>query len=194
VIWDEMAVVGRIARAHGNKGQVIVNLETDFPEQRFRVGAELFVQRQAGTSERIVIATVRFQQQRPVIGIAGVETMNDAEALAGLELRVPREGLVTLPPGMYYHHDLVGCRVETTAGAVVGTVAAIEESAGGNHLVVDGARGEILVPLAPPICRAVDIAAKQIVIAPPDGLLELNEKSRAQRPPDDTAGQEPADT
>jgi 16S rRNA processing protein RimM len=178
LIWDEMAVVGRIARAHGNKGQVIVNLETDFPEQRFRVGAELFVQRQAGTSERIVITSVRFQQQRPVIGIAGVETMNDAEALAGLELRVPREVLVTLPPGMYYHHDLVGCRVETTAGAMVGTVGAVEESAGGNHLVVDGARGEILVPLAPAICRAVDIAAKQIVIAPPDGLLELNEKSR----------------
>jgi 16S rRNA processing protein RimM len=175
MIWDDMAVVGRVARAHGNKGQVIVNLETDFPEQRFRVCAELFVQR-GGSVERIAITTVRFQQQRPVLGIAGVDTMNDAEALAGLELRVPRETLAPLPAGMYYHHDLVGCRVETIAGAIVGTVGAVEESAGGSHLVVDGARGEILVPLAPEICRAVDIAAKQIVIAPPDGLLELNEK------------------
>ena len=40
--WDEMAVVGRIARAHGLRGQVIVNLETDFPEERFQPGATLF--------------------------------------------------------------------------------------------------------------------------------------------------------
>ena len=39
--WDEMAVVGRIARAHGIRGQVIVNPETDFPDERFQPGAEL---------------------------------------------------------------------------------------------------------------------------------------------------------
>jgi predicted RNA-binding protein YlqC (UPF0109 family) len=41
--WDDMALVGRIARAHGIRGQVIVNVETDFPRDRFRTGAELFV-------------------------------------------------------------------------------------------------------------------------------------------------------
>jgi 16S rRNA processing protein RimM len=43
VKWDEMAAVGRIARAHGIRGQVIVSLDTDFPEERFRPGAELFI-------------------------------------------------------------------------------------------------------------------------------------------------------
>ena len=42
--WDEMALVGRIARAHGIRGQVIVNPETDFPEERFQPGAELFIE------------------------------------------------------------------------------------------------------------------------------------------------------
>src|ERR1044072_3188780 len=127
MIWHDMAVVGRIARTHGNKGQVIVNLDTDFPDQRFRPGAELFVQRN-GQIDRIVVTAVRFQQDRPVIAIAGVDSMNDAAALAGLELRVPREALTVLPPGMYYHHDLVGCAVETLDGTVVGPVAAVEES------------------------------------------------------------------
>ena len=169
-----MATVGRIARAHGNKGQVIVNLDTDFPEQRFRPGAELFVQRD-GRTERITITTVRFQQGRPVLAVNGVDTMNGAEALAGLELRVPRETLAPLPPGTYYHHDLVGCLVETIDGAVVGDVAAVEESAGGSRLVVNGARGEVLIPLVAQICRTIDVAAKRIVVAPPVGLLELNE-------------------
>ena len=51
-----------------------------------------------------------------MIGIDGVETMNDAEALAGLELRVPVERLAPLPRGTFYRHDLVGCRVETRDG------------------------------------------------------------------------------
>jgi len=174
MVWEDMATVGRIARAHGNKGQVIVNLDTDFPEQRFRPGAELFVQRD-GRTERITITTVRFQQGRPVLAVNGVDTMNGAEALAGLELRVPRETLAPLPPGTYYHHDLVGCLVETIDGAVVGEVAAVEESAGGSRLVVNGARGEVLIPLVAEICRMIDVAAKRIVVAPPVGLLELNE-------------------
>jgi 16S rRNA processing protein RimM len=80
--WDAMAAVGTIARAHGIRGQVIVNLHTDFPEARFRPGATLFTRRSADVTT-IVLTTVRFQNGRPVVGIEGVETMNDAEALAG---------------------------------------------------------------------------------------------------------------
>jgi hypothetical protein len=72
--WDAMAVVGRVARPHGIRGQVIVNPETDFPEERFHPGAELFVNR-AGRAEPITITTVRFQQQRPVIGLRGAFTI-----------------------------------------------------------------------------------------------------------------------
>jgi 16S rRNA processing protein RimM len=172
MIWEDMALVGRIARAHGNKGQVIVNSDTDFPEQRFRPGAELFVQRN-GRADRITVKTVRFQHERPVIAIDGVETMTDAEALAGLELRVPRETLAALPAGTYYHHDLVGCAVETISGVAIGTVTAVE-TGGGSRLVVAGAHGEVLIPLAVDICRTIDVGAKRIVVAPPAGLLELN--------------------
>jgi len=167
--WDAMAVVGRIARAHGLKGQVIVNLETDFPEERFKPGATMFTTRGA-----LKITTARFQNGRPVIGIEGVETVNDAEELAGLELRVPVEELAALPAGMFYHHDLVGCAVVTGGGEKVGTVEGVEGTLSGSRLVVAGAKGEILIPLAAEICRTIDVAGKRIVIEPPDGLLDLN--------------------
>jgi len=168
-----MAVVGRIARAHGNRGQVIVNLDTDFPETRFRTGAELFVKRGAAV-ERMVVATVRFQRDRPVVGFDGVDSMNAAEALAGLELRIPADRLAALPDGSYYHHDLVGCVVSTTAGETVGEVEGVEGTAGGSRLIVKGPRGEVQVPFAIEICRVIDPAAKRIVIEPPEGLLDLN--------------------
>jgi 16S rRNA processing protein RimM len=173
MIWDEMALVGRIARAHGNRGQVIVNLETDFPDERFQPGAELFIERNRRI-EALRVSSVRFHRARPVIGIEGVETMNDAEALAGRELRVPVDRLAPLPGGTYYRHDLVGCRVETAGGDRVGTVTSVEGAVDRSTLVVAGARGEVLIPLAAEICTTIDPAEKRIVVDPPDGLLDLN--------------------
>ncbi len=171
--WDGMAVVGRIARAHGIRGQVIVNPETDFAAERFRAGAELFVRR-GNRVEALRVATVRFQHDRPVIGFAGVETMNDAGQLAGLELRIPAGQLTELPAGTYYHHDLVGCRVETAAGEIIGEVTEVEAAFGGARLVVAAGGGDILVPLAAEICPTIDVAAKRIVVQAPEGLLDLN--------------------
>jgi len=173
VTWSEMAVVGRIARAHGHRGQVIVNLETDFPEERFQPGAELFVER-GGRIEPLTVTTVRFHRERPVIGLRGVDSIADAEALAGLELRVPVNALAALPQGVFYRHDLIGCRVETTSGAQIGVVSDVEGSMAGSRLVIDGAAGEVLIPLAAEICREIDPAGKRIVIDPPDGLVDLN--------------------
>jgi 16S rRNA processing protein RimM len=126
--------------------------------------------------QQLRVTTMRVHKGRPIIGIEGVETMNDAEELAGLELRVPPGELEPLPAGMYYRHDLVGCRVETTAGEAVGEVRAVEGDMGTSRLVVRSADGEVLIPLAQAICVDIDIAARQIVIDPPEGLLDVNRR------------------
>jgi len=168
-----MALVGTIARAHGIRGQVIVNPETDFPDQRFRPGAELFIER-GGEIETLTVTAARFHRERPVVAIAGVDTMNDAEALAGQELRVPIDRLVVLPPDTFYRHNLIGCQVDTRDGRTVGVVRDVEGTLTGSRLVVDGDNGEVLIPLVAAICTEVDPAAKRIVIDPPAGLLEVN--------------------
>ncbi len=171
--WQEMAVVGVVARARGRHGEVVVNPETDFPEARFRAGGTVFIA-QAGKPVAVKIRDAWFHGGRPVVSFERVETMNDAERLRGAELRVPEEALHPLPPDSWYEHDLVGCAVRTVAGDEVGTVAAIEGPAGAKRLIV-GARGrEIDVPLVAEICVSVDAGAEAIVIDPPDGLLEVN--------------------
>jgi 16S rRNA processing protein RimM len=172
---SDRLLVGRIARAHGNRGHVIVNLETDFAEDRFRVGRIL----QVGASDAPIarrITGVRFHQGRPIVAFEGVESISDAEALAGADVWLPASEVAPLPDGTFHHHDLVGCEVRDTADAIVGRVTAVEGPMERSHLVVQGDRGEVLIPLAADICIKVDPGAGVIVVNPPEGLLELNTK------------------
>ena len=170
-----MVLVGRIARPHGVRGQVIVNPETDFVEDRFVSGATMWAMSDRG-EEALTITSARIQNGRPVIGFDGFASIDEVERLAGLELRVPEDTLRALGEGVYYQHQLVGCVVETAAGTRIGEVRRVDGGAGGSLLVVNGARGEVLIPFAQHICVEVDVPGRRIRIDPPDGLLELNDK------------------
>lgn len=177
---DERLLVGRVARAHGNRGEVIVNLDTDFPDERFRAGATLFVGPETAAEPR-QIRDVRFHQGRPVIALEGVESMNDAEALAGAELRMSLDDMAPLPGGTYRHHDLIGCEVRDRQDRVIGRVTGIEGPMDRSQLVIAGSQGEVLIPLVGDICISVEPAARRIVVDPPEGLIELNAAEKRSR-------------
>ncbi len=172
--WDEMVSVGRIARPHGNRGRVIVDPDSDFVEERFAPGRTVFL-RQGTDILAYTIDDVRFHRERPIIGLDGVTSISMAEALASAELRVPATELAALPPGRYYHHELVGCLVETVDGARVGLVRDIEGSEGADRLIVGHDEDEVQVPLVDAICIRIDLEARRIEIDPPEGLLDLNQ-------------------
>jgi 16S rRNA processing protein RimM len=174
--WTSMVVVGRVVRPHGRRGQVVVEADTDFAAERFGAGATVYWRLDAG------VLPVRVTSSRPydarwVVGFEGVGTIDEAEALRGLELRIPASALRTLAQGTYYTHELVGCRVETADGGAVGEVAGVQFGSGPPLLIVTGEGGEMLVPMAETICRTIDVAARRIVIDPPAGLLELNRRT-----------------
>ncbi len=172
--WSDFVLVGRVARPHGLRGEVVVNPETDFPEIRFAPGATLYVERH-GVPVAVTVREARFHKGRPVIALEGVASIDDAETLRDAELKVPESALQPLPEGTYYHFQLRGCEVVTRTGETVGRVRDVDGEAGGFRLVVDaGEGGEVLVPLVAAICVAIDPAARRIVIDPPDGLLDLN--------------------
>jgi 16S rRNA processing protein RimM len=171
---DDLLLIGRVARAHGNRGQVIVNLETDFPDERFKVGQVVLV----GAADRAAarrIESVRFHQGRPVVALEGIASMDDAEALAGAEVWLRESDVAPLPAGTFYRHDLVGCEVRDVRDVVVGRVTAVEGPLERSCLVVGGARGEVLIPLVGEICVRVEPSAGVIVVNPPEGLLDANE-------------------
>jgi 16S rRNA processing protein RimM len=151
---------------------VIVNPETDVPEQRFAEGRVLIVDQGGHVVERRVVS-VRFQQGRPVIALAGIDTMDAAGALAGADLKMRAADVAPLGPDTYYRHDLVGCDVADTRGRAIGRVSGVEGPKERSLLVVAGPRGEAMIPMVDGIIVRVDPAARLIVVDPPEGLLEL---------------------
>jgi 16S rRNA processing protein RimM len=176
--WSDAVLVGRVVRPQGNRGEVIVAPETDFGSTRFAIGAT-FTTRIGDRLQTLQVAGSREHRGRWVIGFAGISTIDDAEAMRGAELRIAPEALAPLPDGAFYVHELIGCRVETSAGQPVGSVARVD-MAGTPLLVVGDEPDEVLIPLAETICRRVDVRAGIIVIDPPEGLIELNVTGKAR--------------
>jgi 16S rRNA processing protein RimM len=176
---DQMITVGRIIRPQGHRGSVVVAPETDFPAERFKPGAELFWRRGEEADSIVRVADSREYRGRWVVSLEGVSTMNEAEALRGVELKVPADAVQPLRAREYYLHDLEGCEVVTTAGAHVGRVAGVQFGSGAPLLqIADEHGGEVLVPMVEGICREIDPDGKKIVIDPPAGLIEVNRRAK----------------
>jgi len=169
---DELISIARIARPQGVRGEVIAEILTDFPERFAKLHSAWMVSTN-GEIEQARIEKAWLHKGRVVFKIAGFDDMTQAEALRGVRVAITSQELATLPPDTYYDFDLEGCEVLTVSGETVGAVAAVEKHGGAPLLKVRGAGKEHLIPLVLSICVEIDVAQKRIVIAPPEGLLEL---------------------
>ena len=170
-------VVGRVAKAHGVTGEVVVDIRTDDPDTRFAPGTSLRAKPSGGGPERTyVIDSVREHRGRLLMRLADVADRNTADALRGTVFVVDSGELPPLEdPNEFYDHQLEGLRVQTTTGIHVGTVAEVLHTAAGELLAVrgEGDRSEVLVPFVSAIVTSVSLAEETIEIDPPEGLLEL---------------------
>jgi 16S rRNA processing protein RimM len=101
----------------------------------------------------------------------GVDTISDAEKLAGAEVSIPFEQRAELSEDEIYQSDLVGCEVVDASGRQLGVVTDFQET-GGTPLLRVGE--DLLIPFAKSICTKVDLDHRQIVVDLPEGLLDLN--------------------
>ena len=170
---DDLIVVAHIVKTRGLRGEVVADLLTDFPE-RFENLKSLVGLAADGLQRSLQIEAQWFHGDRLVLKFAGFDRIEEAKELVGLQLAIPAAERMLLPPDSFYEWELMGCRVETIAGALVGEVKQILRTGGVEVLmVVDAENRERLIPMAGDICVAIDIANRLIRIDPPAGLLEL---------------------
>jgi len=168
-------VVGRVVKAHGVTGEVVVEIRTDDPHTRFAPGTTLRGKPPKGGPEcDYVIDSVREHGGRLLVQLDGVLDRTAAESLRGTVFVVDSENLPPInDPDEFYDHQLEGLRVLTTEGRPVGTVAEVLHTAAGELLSVRSGDKEVLVPFVSAIVTSVSLPDQTIEIDPPEGLLEL---------------------
>ena len=169
-------VVGRIAKAHGITGEVVVEVRTDDPDDRFEAGKTLRLKRPRGGGEStVVVDSVRPHTGRLLVRLRGVADRDGAEALRGSLFVVDSADLPPIEdPDEFYDHQLEGLAVRTVDGEAVGTVTEVLHTPGGELLSIrsEASEGaEILVPFVSEIVPRVSLAEGVIEIDPPEGLL-----------------------
>jgi len=180
--WTWLA---RIRRVQGRKGEVLADLLTDFPE-KFKERKRVWLLKATGDAldskavpREIGLANSWLHKGDIVLHFAGVDSINNAELLRGLVVAVPQAQRATLGEDEVYVVDLIGCQlvdVATEPEQIVGTIEDVDRDAGPVALLVVKAvagEAEILVPFAKAYLRRIDVEAKRVEMALPDGLVEV---------------------
>jgi len=172
--------LARIVRAHGRRGEVAAEILTDFPDRLTQLKSA-FLWDGKVNRRNVPVRTCWLSMShggQAIFHFEGSDSIDQAENFVGLQLQVPFNDRVELPAGNYFVTDLIGCEVIASGATRVGVVRDVlptgEGTRGTPLLVVDSLRGEILIPLAVEICTKIDLTARRIEIAPPEGLLDLN--------------------
>ena len=183
--------LARVKRTQGRKGEVFAEVLTDFPE-KFAERRQLWLLRdpdvasKSGADENpreVELVHHWLHKGGIVLHFAGVDSISSAEDLAGLIVAIPQEQRASLAADELYIGDLIGCAVVDVAGAAPVTVGEIEDvdrDAGPVAILVVRGRStdEILIPFAKEYLRLVDVEAKRVEMALPEGLVDLNEAKR----------------
>lgn len=167
---SELVCVGAIAGSFGVKGEVRLK---SFTAEAEAIADYAPLVTEDGARSFTVTAT-RVIKNGLSVHLSGVSTKEEADALKGTQLYVPRDRLPTLPDDEYYHTDLVGLEVRDTGGTLLGTVKSVQNHGASDLLEIQGPdlKNTVLLPFTLAVVPTVDINAGRIVADPPEGLFE----------------------
>ncbi len=170
---EGLVVIGEIARAHGLAGELRVTPLTDDPARFEGLTECVLWDAPCDRRETRRVTAARRHGAAVLVTLAGCGSADEARALVGRLVALPRVAARPAGPGRLYAWQLEGCRVLTEEGRDIGVVSEIQPSPAQDLWVVRNGDREHLIPAVDEIVRDVDLAGRRVVIRPPDGLLEL---------------------
>jgi len=165
--------IARLLRSRGNKGELAAELTCDDVGifDRFR---RVSLAGGGRGREEITVERAWLHGKRLVLKFEGIDTISQAERLAGCEVQIPNTERPPAPPGRYYVADLLGCRVlDARSGRAIGEAREWIETGAVPLLRVEAAGRSMLIPFAAVICVEIDPARRLIRVELPVGLEEL---------------------
>ncbi len=161
--------VGRILRPHGVRGELRVEILTDYPEHLERVRTVYI----GDDYHPYKLAALRFHQNLMLLTLEGCSDRDAADDLRGALVSVVLKDAVPLEEDEYYHFQLIGLQAVSDEGDVLGEIVEILSLPGANDVyVVHGSRGEILLPAIADVIQKVDFDARRVTVHLLPGLID----------------------
>lgn len=157
--------MGRVIKERGVKGEVRVEILTDYPDR-------LAAGRQVWLRDRLLsIEMSHPQRDHYVVKFAGIDGREDAAMLRDTTLEIPISEARPLPEGEYYWYQILGLDVYNLTGEPVGRIEEILPTGSNDVYVVRGRHGEVLVPAIADVVESIDLEKSRMTIRIIDGLL-----------------------
>ncbi len=172
VVGPEALTIAIIIKPQGNRGEVIADLLTDFPE-RFQLLGRVSLHKDNGAVRELELEDHWFHKGRVVLKFKGIDDISAAETLRGLDVIIPRDQALPLPEGSYYEFELKGCAVKSRSGEEYGVVEEIISNEGQVLLRVLGPGRDFLIPFVAAFLLKIDVLQKEIICDLPEGLVSL---------------------
>ncbi len=172
----QLLLVGRLARAHGLRGECKVIPESDDPSRLLALG-QVWVGASPDAAAPVTVSSARLQTTRrgtlALVRLNGAQCVEEASAFRGQNVYARMQDLPPLAPREHFLHDLIGMTVTLTDGAHVGRVRDVWEMPANNmYVVTRQGRADALIPAVPAFVQSVDTERRTIAIRPIDGLLD----------------------
>jgi 16S rRNA processing protein RimM len=166
-------IVGQVRRPHGIRGEVRVEILTDYPERIVEHDHLYLAYPQTPDDvEPYPLEAIRPHKGVLLIKLAGVDDRDAAEELRGMLVQVPLDQAVPLEEGEYYHFQLIDMDVETETGEWLGRVADVLATGAHDVYVVRGPRGEVLLPAVEDVILDLDTEQGTMVVRLMPGMIE----------------------
>ncbi len=167
--------IGKVVKPHGIKGKMKVEY---FGENlhRFSFYREIFIKGQKGKPEPYEVLEAIPQPPRLILRLRGIEKIEEAEPLVGKEILIKKEAFPELEEREYYWMDILGMKVETEEGKGIGKVKGIFPTGANDVYIVEGKRGEILLPATEEVIRSIDLKRGVMKVIRLEGLWEAEDE------------------
>ena len=166
--FDGWIIIGRIRGPHGIRGEIRVEVLTDFPE-RFQTSKRLYI---GDSHAPYDVEKVRFTPKGVLLKLAGVDWRDSASRIARSYVALPENELAPLPAGSFHHHQIRGIKVFADDGSFLGTVMEIITTGSNDVYIVRNEEGEeVLLPATTEVVRTIDLEAQRIVVNLIPGLI-----------------------
>lgn len=162
--------VGKVVNTHGIKGEVRVMPTTDFVDERFKAGEDLYLQRKDGRL-KLTVEAARRHKGFILVKFAGYDSINDVQGFRDHELQVSGADQQPLEEGQYYYHQIIGLTVQTVDGQVLGTIKEILSPGANDVWVVDRPhKKDLLLPVIDDVVKKVDLEKQVVIVELMEGL------------------------